>query len=148
MGPSAKPATPALLRAGKDTEIPVRLWAAVALDRIKGENRTAGPVLIEIAKGMQQEEQFNKWCKLWLFLGTPRAQAAVPALLQAFHELPAERASIARTFRDLGPAASEALPVLTEALQDPDTEVRQAAAQAIESIRPKKGPLPPAFPGP
>jgi HEAT repeat protein len=136
MGPSAKPATPALLRAVKDTEIPVRLWAAVALDRIRGENRTAGPVLIEIAKGLQQEEQSDKWCKLWSFLGTPRAQAAVPALLQAFRELPAERVSIARTFRDLGPAASEALPILTEALQNPDTGARQAAAQAIESIRP------------
>jgi hypothetical protein len=65
-------------------------------------------------------------------------QQRVPALLQAYQKLPAQRCRIAAALGELGPSAREALPVLTKALQDPNEELRQAAAAAIQEINAKK----------
>jgi HEAT repeat protein len=62
--------------------------------------------------------------------------ASIPALLDATeHPDPAVRRWAIRTIRRFGPAAEEAIPVLTSALEDEDELVRNEAEQALEAIR-------------
>jgi HEAT repeat protein len=51
-------------------------------------------------------------------------------------EKAAERAASARILGEIGPAAKEAAPALTDALKDPERDVRKNAAQALGYIGP------------
>ena len=59
----------------------------------------------------------------------------MPALASALaHDLPKVRATAARTLARMGSKAGAAVPALVGALNDPDTEVRQAVRDALASI--------------
>lgn len=66
-----------------------------------------------------------------------RAEGAVPALHNALHDTAhaAVRWQAAMILGSLGPSAGQtSVPVLTEALSDPDPQVRAAAAEALGNI--------------
>ena len=66
-----------------------------------------------------------------------RAEGAVPGLHDALHDTahPAVRWQAAMILGSLGPSAGQtSVPVLTEALADPDPQVRAAAAEALGHI--------------
>ena len=67
--------------------------------------------------------------------------AAVPVLIAALNEpghIYSGRSSIASALGDIGPAAKEAVPVLTKALKDEDGQVRYAAQEALDKIKAEK----------
>ncbi len=62
-------------------------------------------------------------------------EPAVPALIEALkNDLPPVRLTAARELGRLGPAAAEARGALIEAVDDPDPQVRAAAAKALSSL--------------
>jgi HEAT repeat protein len=67
------------------------------------------------------------------------AASAVPALLKVFDRADeSTKTQIAATLGKIGPPAKEALAFLNKLLQAPDSNLRQAAAQAIEAIMKKQ----------
>jgi HEAT repeat protein len=139
-----------------------RVAAASALDQLQGRTKVSGKALIALIRGATWEVQGNitpvsappadpleqaavetaKKKMLARALKLLHPKQRVPALLQAYHELPAERCRIATALGELGPSAKEALPVLTQAQQDPNAELRQAAAAAIQKINAKEKKVP------
>ncbi len=64
------------------------------------------------------------------------AAKAVPVLIAGLSSpLPVARRGAAEALRDMGPLARQALPALQKAMQDSDASVREAAAEAANSIR-------------
>jgi HEAT repeat protein len=131
----------------------LRLAAASALDQIKHENKFAGKAVIQMLNETWVEDRGPATIpsgEKYDALGAAKAEnlawamkllypkQRVPALLQAYRELPAERCRIAAALGELGSAAREALPVLAQALRDPNAELRQAAAAAIQKINAKE----------
>jgi HEAT repeat protein len=112
-GPNAIAAVPALSRAVTDQDLNVRFYAADALKAIG-----------------------------------PGAEAAVPALVKALETFPGGTPALTgpiRYYADarwlaaealgaIGVGAREAVPALTKALNDPDPNVRGAAALALKRI--------------
>jgi HEAT repeat protein len=58
----------------------------------------------------------------------------VPVLVRALEEIREDRPEIAAALGRFGPAAKDAIPVLTGVLQDQDPKVQQAAADALRKI--------------
>jgi HEAT repeat protein len=121
IGPSARSAVPALNRVMReDDDRRVRLWAAVAIVRITGQNSPSEPplrLLIETVheeKGRYQQEAAEA-------LGATCCDAAVTALIDVLSKpdstrLASIRASAARALGQLGPQAHAAVPGLRLAL--------------------------------
>jgi HEAT repeat protein len=84
----------------------------------------------------------DKYVRLYAAQGLascgPEAKGATKLLIEAVakEKDPEVRSQEIRALRYIGPAAIEAVPVLTEALKDPSAEVRSQAEKAIKKIRP------------
>jgi HEAT repeat protein len=162
IGPAAKEAVPALLPVLRESS-PLRFAAALALARIGGEGaRAAVPHLLPGLKSGDEKSRWDATVILWTM--GPDARDAVPALLESVragndmavdalaavdrkaavpvlverrlkHGDPAFRRYAAEALGAAGPDAAEAVPALTELLNDPSEEVRAAAAEALRKIR-------------
>ena len=108
IGPTAKPAVRPLIRLLHDEGVLIRLAAAEALGRIHGDPRGTGeasPPLIRALVGALKDEESSV------------------------------RWSAAQALGEIGPAAKEAVPALTDALNDNNRRVRNRAALAMEKIQ-------------
>ncbi|HJZ59714.1 MAG TPA: HEAT repeat domain-containing protein, partial [Gemmataceae bacterium] len=129
-GPRAKAARADLETLTKGTMPGVALWAKVALAAVDGDVRTATGVIragLSDADGQVREAAAEA---LILIGPTPSDLPALTAMLKG----PAGKAAAARAIGRLGPAAKEAVPRLSDLLEDRDSGARVAAAEALGQI--------------
>jgi HEAT repeat protein len=144
MGP-VQPATavPALARLLFDDDLDVRLSAATALDRFGPAAEAAVPDLIRATTASDADERIAAIRTLG-GIGTG-AQSAVPALSAALAAVPSRpflqpdadarvRQTAAEVLGRFGSLAASAEPALRAALNDPNSDVRKAASDALLSI--------------
>jgi HEAT repeat protein len=148
MGPDAKSATPALLDAlKKDKDLFVRRFAAQALGDVEADPKTAVPALAAVIKETDKKELVEAAVTSLGKMGP----TAVPPLIDAVKTKSAAPAkgkkpaatpdgtALVRTkaieaLGNIGARAKPAVPVLIEALNDPN--VRTEAAEALGNIGP------------
>jgi len=123
-----------LVRALSDEDETVGFAAGNSL-RNAGQN-TILPVLGDLLHSQNDRLRWNAAVFLneW---GPDEAKKTVPVLIQALlrHSSRRFRAKAAVLLGQLGPEAKEAIPALTQALQDQDATVREAAAEALKKIQ-------------
>ena len=130
LGAVGTPAVPLLIQALGDWDEDVCRAAAEALGAI-GDPQ-AVPALIQ-ALGDGWDDVRRAAAEALVKIGTP----AVPALIQALgHRYSAVRRAAARALGELGDP--QAVPALTERLQDESGDVRKAAQAAIQQIQAKQ----------
>jgi len=162
IGPAARPAIPALAEVLNDPNPDLRKYAGEALQRLNYEPKTFASILVS-----QITIKFVTYRSV-VQLGQlgPDAVAAVPVLIEVLKEeespepypnhehlsnemlksrmelLRVERrwlrCAAARSLGRIGPLAAEAIPALTETLNNTDLAVREAAAEALVKIQPER----------
>ena len=136
LGPGLKSLAPALAEAVKDKHPGVRMEALRSLVAVRPEPGLVLPLLTAAVADS------DKYVRLYAAQGLagcgPEAKGATKLLIEAVakEKDPEVRSQEIRALRYIGPAAIEAIPVLTEALKDPNEQVRSQAEKAIKKIRP------------
>lgn len=134
---SSKELLPALLEALKDADPSVRDQAAEALGAVEPKAKEAAPALISALKDSNVRVRLTA-CRSLIALNGAEAYVTIPVLLAAFKDKdPWTRQHSAVSLGLLGPAANEAVPALTAALQDPVDAVRRAVTDALKQIQAK-----------
>lgn len=162
IGPEAKAAVPVLTRLLKDDNVDVRLEAAVALYAIDGRIDESIPVLIEGLKASPRyvsgavirigppakavvaeliklvretnEEQVRDRAVTALGYIGPEAKDAVPLLLELAR--PMDGVTWFPSIDALGLIGRPAVPTLVETLSDPESPLREHAADALGEMGP------------
>jgi HEAT repeat protein len=136
LGPDAKSAAAALVKAIRDADPYVRTTSAKAVEKLGADG--ARPVVAEIAllfSDERQEVRREAASLLWR-LG-PLAADVVPELTKALaSEDEVMRANAAGCLANAGAAAKPALADVVKALDDPDENVRKWATKALVAIDP------------
>lgn len=139
IGPDAAPAVPELIQGLASDQERVRNSAIFALGRIGPAAKAAIPALTQLETS---EDPMMRVGSLWALVHIQPGDSAVvakavPELVKSLDsERQMVRAEVARTLASLGAAAKPALPALEKvARQDPDPQVRDTAAKAIEQIQ-------------
>lgn len=133
IGPEAISARPALEPFLKDKSHTVRVYTAIAAWKITGN---VEPSLTILEAGLQDRKAPFCWAAA-AFLGEmgPAARRAIPLLAEATKYADKDVASLAlQSLAEIGP---ETLPILTNALADPDAGIRISAATALGKLGPK-----------
>ena len=141
LGRGAKTAAPALAEALEDSNETTRHTAAKALAAIGSEAEAAIPALVKAIKREQSKRSGTgsdtPSILSWL-AGNALAQigpASLPALITLLsHEDRYVRLSAVNAVGNMGPQAKDAIPALSEALNDEDELVRQWVSVALERI--------------
>jgi HEAT repeat protein len=137
IGPAAKDAAEAAKQALQDSEEEVQSSAVFALGSIGPD---AADSVDEIVKLLESgNDRFTTVCAWALVRIQPEnkdnCQRAIPLLIEALdHERAFVRVEAASTLGMIGPEANEAIPALEKLSDDPDPDVREAAAEAIKQI--------------
>jgi hypothetical protein len=143
MGAASKTAAPALAQALDDPEASVRMNAALALLRVKDDARCAVPALIKAVQDERNHihaDDFTITIQEMVALVLARVSAGsdegVPALTAALDTASADqtRRALVRALGEVGSGARSALPRLRTLLQDNNSEMRDAVAEAIHKI--------------
>jgi len=133
LGPDAKAALPALIRATKDSDLEVRSNACEALKNLGIDAEAAIPVLAEALADEVAGVAYQAGQAL-ARMGRP----AVPPLIRALegkHRGARERA--VEALADIGPPAKQAVPALEKLLTADDGRLRFQAAGALAEIDPQ-----------
>ncbi len=123
MGPLAREAAPAMLKAAQGDLLSEGLLAIANL----GE--TAGPVLLEAVKDPVRSRAALR--ALATLKGTAAASVVAPLAGLLKDPAFAEKAEVLRTLAELGPVARSAVPAITPLLKDPAEEIQAAAGLAL-----------------
>jgi HEAT repeat protein len=131
--------TPAILAALKDPEPGVRKVAASAFRSMEAPPRSTIPVLVDTLRDENAEVRAEAAFGLMGFYSPP-AREAVPALSAAFARDPDRQVRInaARALGLMGPVARDAVPALRAGLRDEDERIRAVAAEALQTIEPRR----------
>lgn len=134
----AVPAIPTLIEALKDPEYYVRFRSAVVLLEMGPPAAPAVPALHALLHDDSGEPR--TWGAVAYVMLGGRDPQAVPVLVEALGVVgdTGLRKRAAQALARLGPEAKAAVPPLKAALNDPQVEVRQAAAAALRVIEPAK----------
>jgi len=139
IGPEARLAVPALIRAFQDDDEEVRGSAAEALFKI-------GPVSVSALIEKLHDEQSHVRARSAYVLGRfgDAAKASIPSLIGLLEdEHPGVRRTAANVLGGLGADAKDAVPSLCKMLQDEDGDARRFAAEALGRIGPNAKPAVP-----
>ena len=140
IGPDAKEAVPALQALVNDENDSLRYSAVFALGEIGPNAKPAGRALIANLRAHKEGDPFLTLASAWalsrIYPDSPNAaKTLVPILVTGLkHERPNVRMETARALGDIGKEAKSATDALREALDDPDDQVRSAAAEALDKI--------------
>jgi HEAT repeat protein len=141
IGPSAKAAVPKLLAALQKPECNNSHAIVYALGKIGAKDQATRSA---IASRLQDEDRalavLSAWALTELESPTPATNERLsPVLVRGLEDpLPQTRRVAAEALANLGPLAKDALPALETASKDSDEPVRQAALEALRSIREQK----------
>ena len=140
-GPNAKGALPKLAeltRESNERRLQVRYQAAEALWKI---DHQAYAILPFRLAALRSPEELARWAAA-SFLGEAGAQAeaAVPALIEMLEKDPSNRlkGEAANALGKIGPGAKSAVPALRLAALQEDTDIRDAAREALKKIEPRQ----------
>lgn len=138
IGPGAKDAVPALVQALQHNENETSTGIAYALGRIGPDASSATPVLMALLDS--PDKTLALACAWAITQIQSNPTKAVPKILPVLvaglsGESPMVRRAAAEGLGTLGPAAGKALPALKKLADDPDDDVQDAAAAAIERIQ-------------
>jgi HEAT repeat protein len=140
-GKHCRAAVPNLMDVLKAAQPTARLYAALALAKIGAPSSPALPQLLELA---QNDADIGVRVNAVIAVGYVGAepQTTVPFLIERVKENNvAIQYAAALGLCEIGPAAKEALPVLTETLKNTaDSKVREASQGAIDSLNGKRRP--------
>lgn len=133
----AVPVIAGLLDARNDA---TRRAAARGLGRMKAASFPAVPKLADCLAYEKDNETRVAAAEALGEIGPTGAKASVPALAKAAKEdrWPKVRSTALTALGELGPAAKDAIPVLREALKDPDGWISLAARNALFRVEPGK----------
>jgi HEAT repeat protein len=142
IGPVEKEkAVPALTRLLGDSDLDLRLAAAVAL---RSYGRAAKPAVQDLIRAVKSGDPELRVAAMQTLqtIGSPGAEAAIPALIAVLaYGDPRVRQTAAEALGKLGPLAREAETALRKALQDSNPEVQRKAGEALLKIMgPSQGP--------
>jgi HEAT repeat protein len=135
--PDMKSTIPALVAATKDASLAVRIEAMRSLAALRPEASVVMPALMA---GLRDSDKYMRfYAANGLADYAADAKDAIKPLIEAVakEKEPDARAREIRALRYLGPAAAEAVPMLTELLKDPNKEVQAQAEKALKKIRPE-----------
>ncbi|MEP6574138.1 MAG: HEAT repeat domain-containing protein [Gemmatimonadota bacterium] len=132
IGPAARAAVPALIRATRDENIEVRYWALEALARIGPDARESIPALLQsLAEDVRPNQLAARRA-----LETV-APGSVPLLLPALRSRDAwVRANVAEAIGTIRSDAGKSVPALATLLADDSLWVRASAAWALGRLGP------------
>ncbi|MHC4600153.1 MAG: HEAT repeat domain-containing protein [Planctomycetota bacterium] len=136
-GPAAKAAEPHLVSCLRDADLAVCEAAAKALVAIR--SGAVDDLAIGLLKDLDSDDpKARKAAEAAL---GPMASRIVAALAEfLLDERSAVRAVVARVLSKAGPAGQAAFPALSEALEDPEWEVRAGAATAVGEVTARNAP--------
>ncbi len=131
----AVPVLMALIEARNET---TRRGAISALGRMGPASISAVPRLVECLQSHQDADTREKAAEALGQIGPAAAGSAVPALIKAAGDdkWPKVRRASLSALGEMGPAAREAIPVLKEALRDPDNWISLDARNALFRVDP------------
>ncbi|HEV3204617.1 MAG TPA: HEAT repeat domain-containing protein, partial [Gemmataceae bacterium] len=134
IGPSAKPATGALVKVLKDPDDTVRRYSMDALLQIGYFTQAHLPAIIEAMKDKNVEVRLSAIGAIKIMGG--EAETAVPALIAAIKDPEKDvRQKAASALARMGSVGKGAVPALAEALtSDQSTDVRAEAALALSRM--------------
>ncbi|MCH2383222.1 MAG: HEAT repeat domain-containing protein [Pedosphaera sp.] len=140
LGPEAKPAVPALVRALDDDQEQVFFWSATALANLGPDAHEATPELIKRLR--RSSRRYRDQVRLRVVTALTRiGPAAVPQLIDALgNESESIRSGAARVLGNMGSDAHEAAPRLFTLLADEETYLGEAAGAALGKIGPAAHP--------
>jgi beta-lactamase regulating signal transducer with metallopeptidase domain/HEAT repeat protein len=136
MAPGDPRTLPVLIRALDDVIPHIRQNAAAGLQMFGPDAGAAVPGLQRLLKDRDQNVRFNASFALW---NIARQPPSIPQLVQHLNEdesgdyVPL---ALCKLFREMGPAAKEAVPALRELLSHWDPKVRKEARAALEKVSP------------
>ncbi len=136
-GVNAESAIPALIAALSDEAPRVRQCSVLALGQLGPKARPALPRLREM---LERDPAVMRTCvaeAVWRIDGnTPEAVTElIKAIKHGRNQLNMDRCYSARVLGKIGPQASAAIPALEGLLTDKNASVRQAAAEALKTIK-------------
>lgn len=133
LGQAATPAILDLIAATADPDVQVQVVAAYALGKIAVPTESVVPALADIVKDTNKAGDVRYSAARALGHIGPAAQAAIPALLEAIQGGDENvRFAAAEALAQIG-ASGDAVPILIEALDDPNWYVRRGAAAALHT---------------
>ncbi|MBC8243827.1 MAG: HEAT repeat domain-containing protein [Verrucomicrobia bacterium] len=140
LGPKAKPAVPALVKALDDDQEQVFFWAATALANLGPDAQEAAPELIKRLR--RSNRRYRDQVRLRVVTALTRiGPAAVPQLIDALDdESESIRSGAARVLGNIGPDAREAAPRLSAQLADEEGYIGETAGAALGKIGPAAHP--------
>jgi HEAT repeat protein len=137
IGPAAKSAVPALLKALNHGDNSNSDAIVYALGTIGAQAAEAEGTLLSLLQDSNQDRTLiAAWALTKIKPSSAVAAKIVPVLVNALAApLPVTRRGAAETLGNLGSLAKDAIPALDRASHDPHKSVRDAATQALASIR-------------
>jgi HEAT repeat protein len=138
--PPVKEAVPLFVRLLDSGQGATRRAAARGLGRMGATALPAVPTLAEVLWRDPDQEMRLAAAESLGEIGPKGAKTSAPALAKAAKEdrWPKVRSASLTALGELGPAAKEAVPVLREALKDPDGFISLAARNALFRVEPGK----------
>lgn len=133
---AGKDPVPELVKALRDDDFNVRIYAAWTLGRIGPDAADAVPALLEARNDPDGDVRRRAVYALGRI--HPRAEVAVPVLLEAFKDKDVDVRRVA--VEALAGYGKDAVPPLIKALHDPDRVVRRQAVLTLIEIGPDAGP--------
>jgi HEAT repeat protein len=135
LGPAARPAVPALIDMLNVEDPNLRSNAAQVLGAIGPDAQSAEPVLTSVMRGTDDQTRLEAADALGkIGRDQPEAVEVTTRILNAQEKDWFVRERAAAILGHAGPAAEASIPVLTNALNDENEDVRRAAARAISKI--------------
>jgi hypothetical protein len=144
LGPAAADAIPTLTKVLKShhprkdgpDKGQIRLRVAGAMAFIDRGSRFAREVIQDCTR--DPEPVVRVWAHAYLIKLDPKAHAAdLDEIVRAYQTRAANPSKIKQALVYLGPLASQAVPVLIEALRDPDREIKLSAIESLGAIGPQ-----------